>query len=228
MARRSSARQRSLRALYRTYVDAVHMRRLGQGDADGGGLGGLGALETNAGMDVASSSEGADGDNSQALSLERAMRTRMFPPEKIAEFEQFARTTLAAAGGAPTAVYDRLVQSFAPSIWELEDVKRGLLCQLFGGSEHASSNDSTDSNDTNNNSGGAPDSADGIENEEGAVPASSSGERGGSGSGGKDPTKLHLRGDINVLLCGDPGGIQLLYLIFVCPVLLHWLVLCAI
>lgn len=27
----------------------------------------------------------------------------------------------------------RLVASFAPNIWEMEDVKRGLLCQLFGG-----------------------------------------------------------------------------------------------
>jgi len=27
-----------------------------------------------------------------------------------------------------------LVDSFAPSIFEMEDVKKGLLCQLFGGS----------------------------------------------------------------------------------------------
>lgn len=30
-------------------------------------------------------------------------------------------------------LYDVLVRSFAPSIWELEDVKKGILCQLFGG-----------------------------------------------------------------------------------------------
>ena len=30
-------------------------------------------------------------------------------------------------------VYDKLLRSFAPSIWELEDVKRGALCMLFGG-----------------------------------------------------------------------------------------------
>ncbi|KAI4375689.1 hypothetical protein MLD38_013530 [Melastoma candidum] len=30
-------------------------------------------------------------------------------------------------------IYDRLTRSLAPNIWELEDVKRGLLCQLFGG-----------------------------------------------------------------------------------------------
>ncbi|EAR97868.1 DNA replication licensing factor MCM4, putative (macronuclear) [Tetrahymena thermophila SB210] len=31
-------------------------------------------------------------------------------------------------------VYDKLIKSVAPSIWENTDVKRGLLCQLFGGS----------------------------------------------------------------------------------------------
>ena len=30
-------------------------------------------------------------------------------------------------------IYDLLVGSLAPSIWENEDVKKGILCQLFGG-----------------------------------------------------------------------------------------------
>jgi DNA replication licensing factor MCM4 len=30
-------------------------------------------------------------------------------------------------------VYDLLVDNLAPSIWENEDVKKGILCQLFGG-----------------------------------------------------------------------------------------------
>jgi len=28
-----------------------------------------------------------------------------------------------------------LIKSLAPSIWENEDVKKGILCQLFGGTE---------------------------------------------------------------------------------------------
>jgi len=55
-------------------------------------------------------------------------------------------------------IYARLIRSFAPSVWELDDVKKGLLCQLFGGSNK-----------------------DGI------------------GSAGR------YRGEINVLLVGDPG-----------------------
>lgn len=30
-------------------------------------------------------------------------------------------------------LYTRLVASLAPNIWEMDDVKKGVLCQLFGG-----------------------------------------------------------------------------------------------
>lgn len=36
-------------------------------------------------------------------------------------------------------IYEKLVASLAPSVWEMEDVKKGLLCQLFGGSESVKS-----------------------------------------------------------------------------------------
>ncbi|KAJ4967870.1 hypothetical protein NE237_014571 [Protea cynaroides] len=54
-------------------------------------------------------------------------------------------------------IYDRLTRSLAPSIWELDDVKKGLLCQLFGGNAL------------------------------------------------KLPSGASFRGDINILLVGDPG-----------------------
>uniref|UniRef100_A0A7N0T0N6 DNA replication licensing factor MCM4 n=1 Tax=Kalanchoe fedtschenkoi TaxID=63787 RepID=A0A7N0T0N6_KALFE len=54
-------------------------------------------------------------------------------------------------------IYDKLTRSLAPNIWELDDVKRGLLCQLFGGNAL------------------------------------------------KLPSGASFRGDINVLLVGDPG-----------------------
>ena len=31
-------------------------------------------------------------------------------------------------------IYDKLTRSVAHSIWQMDDVKKGLLCQLFGGS----------------------------------------------------------------------------------------------
>ncbi|DBA98060.1 TPA: hypothetical protein ACH3X3_012887 [Trebouxia sp. C0006] len=35
--------------------------------------------------------------------------------------------------GADPDIYEKLTASIAPSIWQLDDVKKGLLCQLFGG-----------------------------------------------------------------------------------------------
>ncbi|PQP98902.1 DNA replication licensing factor MCM4 [Prunus yedoensis var. nudiflora] len=54
-------------------------------------------------------------------------------------------------------IYDRLTRSLAPNIWELDDVKKGLLCQIFGGNAL------------------------------------------------KLPSGARFRGDINILLVGDPG-----------------------
>lgn len=45
--------------------------------------------------------------------------------EKEEEFKRLA---------ARPDIYYVLVRSLAPSIWEMDDVKRGILCQLFGGS----------------------------------------------------------------------------------------------
>jgi len=52
-----------------------------------------------------------------------------------------------------------LIDALAPSIWENHDVKKGILCQLFGGSSKQFAN---------------------------------------SGRG-------RFRGEINILLCGDPS-----------------------
>ena len=59
-------------------------------------------------------------------------------------------------------IYDLLARSLAPSIYALDDVKKGILLQLFGGTNKSIA-------------------------------------RGGGGGGPR------YRGDINVLLVGDPG-----------------------
>jgi DNA replication licensing factor MCM4 len=81
-------------------------------------------------------------------------------------------------------IYEQLTTSLAPSIWELDNVKKGVLCMLFGGNsvrvkrrqeaaEGATTSwldDDDDDNDAN-----------------------------------ATTSKLNKRGDINILLCGDPG-----------------------
>lgn len=47
-----------------------------------------------------------------------------FSAKEVEEFRELA---------ASPQIYDALSHALAPSIWELEDVKKGLLCQLFGG-----------------------------------------------------------------------------------------------
>ena len=39
---------------------------------------------------------------------------------------------LQALGDDPD-IYEKLTASLAPSIWQLDDIKKGILCQLFGG-----------------------------------------------------------------------------------------------
>jgi DNA replication licensing factor MCM4 len=73
-------------------------------------------------------------------------------------------------------IYQKLTNSVAPSIWELEDCKKGILCMLFGGNHVRVKSGSGGGN----NSDGATD-------------------------GGITTNKLNKRGDINILLCGDPG-----------------------
>lgn len=58
-----------------------------------------------------------------------------------------------------TDVYDLLARSLAPSIWEMDTIKKGILCQLFGGANKV-------------------------------LPKQDNGR---------------FRGELNVLLCGDPG-----------------------
>jgi len=44
-----------------------------------------------------------------------------------------ARKERVTAMSTDASLYERLAHSLAPSIWEMEDVKKGVLLQLFGG-----------------------------------------------------------------------------------------------
>ncbi|KAK7264255.1 hypothetical protein RJT34_31861 [Clitoria ternatea] len=61
-----------------------------------------------------------DVDNSQVRSAEEVI----FNEEKVAQLKDLSKLP---------DIYERLTKSLAPNIWELDDVKKGLLCQLFGG-----------------------------------------------------------------------------------------------
>jgi DNA replication licensing factor MCM4 len=90
-------------------------------------------------------------------------------------------------------IYEQLTASLAPSIWELDDVKKGILCMMFGGNSVRVQNTQPSDNNNNNNNNNNDDNA--WLDEENPTD--------------ENPTtataKLNKRGDINILLCGDPG-----------------------
>ncbi|KAI8997404.1 MCM2/3/5 family-domain-containing protein [Pilobolus umbonatus] len=126
---RVNPRQRTIRALFRTYLDVVHIKRTDRKRMN---------LESNLRNEL-STSNYDEGDDIETLSSN--------DEQEILELSR------------RYDVYEVLARSLAPSIFELDDVKKGILLQLFGGTHK-----------TLKKSGGP-----------------------------------NFRGDINVLLVGDPG-----------------------
>lgn len=127
---RINPRQRTIKSLFKTYVDVLHIQKVDK---------------RKLGIDVSTIE--------QELSEQVAgnvEQTRKVTAEQQARIEEISKRP---------DVYELLSRSLAPSIYEMEDVKKGILLQLFGGTNKSF-------------------------------------EKGGSPK---------YRGDINVLLCGDPS-----------------------
>ncbi|KAG7341821.1 minichromosome maintenance complex protein [Nitzschia inconspicua] len=84
-------------------------------------------------------------------------------------------------------IYEKLTKSLAPSIWELDNVKKGVLCMMFGGNHIRVKRQNNDDEDM----------AEDIDGDNENRPPQTRKE--------DEDTKLNKRGDINILLCGDPG-----------------------
>ncbi|EFJ16648.1 hypothetical protein SELMODRAFT_445155 [Selaginella moellendorffii] len=126
MAVRVGPNQRTLKSLYKTYIDCLHVKKADKS-----------RMQMHGGVEF---------DNNEIF-LETDTSPAVYEA-KINKLKELSKLP---------DIYQKLTRSLAPSIWELEDIKKGLLCQLFGGS-------------TKKLSSGAS-----------------------------------FRGDINVLLVGDPG-----------------------
>ncbi|TQV97228.1 DNA replication licensing factor mcm4 [Cordyceps javanica] len=130
---RVNPRQRAVKSVYKTYVDVLHVQKVDKKR-----------------MGVDASTLGVEGDEDADRGANDIQETRTISPEN----EQKIRET-----AAREDIYDLLSRSLAPSVYELDDVKKGILLQLFGGTNKTFQK------------GGSP----------------------------------KYRGDINVLLCGDPS-----------------------
>ncbi|KFH42970.1 DNA replication licensing factor-like protein [Hapsidospora chrysogenum ATCC 11550] len=129
---RINPRQKALKSVHKTYVDMIHCKKI-----------------DSRRMDVDPTTLQVDGedDRKPESGLEEA---RAITPEEEAKIHETA---------ARDDIYDLLSRSLAPSVYEMDDVKKGILLQLFGGTNKTFQK------------GGSP----------------------------------KYRGDINVLLCGDPS-----------------------
>jgi DNA replication licensing factor MCM4 len=131
---RLNPRQRTCKAVYKTYFDVQHVRKVEAGR--------LSAEDARAAADsewfTSFDEAGADDEGARESRKKNAL-----------------------AISRRSDAYEALALALAPSIWELDDVKKGILCQLFAGTSVS------------------------------LAPSESGGAR--------------FRGDLNVLLVGDPG-----------------------
>ena len=135
---RTNPRHRTLRAIYKTYLDIVHIRKL---------------------------------ENSSRLAADKCDdptdRTSFAVPnaedDHLESVEERKKVELRELARRPN-LYNQLATALAPSVWELDDVKKGVLLQLFGATNKQ-------------------------------LTAAQQG----------DAAASKKRGEINVLLVGDPG-----------------------
>ncbi|TFB04709.1 DNA replication licensing factor mcm4 [Trichoderma ghanense] len=130
---RVNPRQRAIKSIYKTYVDVLHVQKVDKKR--------LGADPTTLGVE---GEEEAETDNNEME------ETRRITAEDELKIRETSRRP---------DIYELLSRSLAPSIYEMDDVKKGILLQLFGGTNKTFTK------------GGSP----------------------------------KYRGDINILLCGDPS-----------------------
>ncbi|KAJ2899549.1 uncharacterized protein MKZ38_002982 [Zalerion maritima] len=127
---RANPRQRAVKAVHKTYIDVVHIQKVDS---------------KRMGIDTSTLEDQETEDVPNGMPETRKLS---------AEEEEKIKAT-----ATRPDIYDLLSRSLAPSIYELDDVKKGVLLQLFGGTNKSF-------------------------------------EKGGS---------PRYRGDVNVLLCGDPS-----------------------
>ncbi|KAJ1980805.1 MCM DNA helicase complex subunit [Dimargaris verticillata] len=101
---RPNPRHRTMKSLFRTYIDVVHIRKSNQHRL--------------------SSDRDLTGDNEYVVDFQEEEQVQTLTNEQEQEIMQWSQKP---------QLYDSLSRSLAPSIFQLDDVKKAILLQLFGG-----------------------------------------------------------------------------------------------
>lgn len=158
--KRVNPRLTKVRSIYKTYIDVIHFRVMKSGEV------GKNSNKSSTDDENSGSTDRLHGKNSW----------NKVSPNRVNEMKRLSKLP---------NIYDRLTRALAPSIWELDDVKKGILCMLFGGNSRRVRNTS-----------GAQMEVDHMSDDESLNEGETS---------SPNQQKLAKRGDINILLCGDPG-----------------------
>jgi DNA replication licensing factor MCM4 len=178
-----------VKSVYKTYVDVIHFRRVAgtESEQDKHNLAETAAISASGTDTRAASSSGS--------ARTAASRLRAWTPQRIAQLKELSQDP---------DIYTKLTRSLAPSIWELDNVKKGVLCMLFGGN-HVRVKDGNgkrcrrNRSSTGDNRRLSSASRNNDDDEDSWLDDDLDGDA-------TDRTAaLHKRGDINILLCGDPG-----------------------
>eukprot|EP00884_Botryococcus_braunii_P014652 jgi/Botrbrau1/23188/Bobra.0041s0036.1 len=108
---RVNPRNRALKAVYKSHIDVLHIQK-----------------EESSNLFSVSRSE----DDVSQADPTQSEEPSSWIGDVSAEQRHQQEQELQALAQDPE-IYEKLASSIAPSIWQLDDVKKGILCQLFGG-----------------------------------------------------------------------------------------------
>jgi DNA replication licensing factor MCM4 len=167
-----------LQSLYKTYLDVIHFHKI------------TGQQPTAATVPAEARA------TTNHSNVPQSRQHPAWTPARIQQLREWSQDP---------QIYPKLTASLAPSIWELDHCKQGILCMLFGGNTRriargtaaraqsnaaAAATNPTSWLDDDDDDDGHPNAS--------TTPGTVAHDKSSSQS-------LNKRGDINILLCGDPG-----------------------